>query len=77
MLKYVKNITSVENDNHGHQHMYKCEKSLLVCLTASIFKLIDQDQPHNCGTNWYGNIRKMLKKRLFHCFKRFSLKIKC
>ncbi len=74
MLKYVKNITSVENDNRRQQHMYEHEQSLLVSHTASVFKLIDQ--PHNCGINWDGNIRKMLKKLLFHCFKRFSLEIR-
>ncbi len=75
MLKYVKNITtSVENDNHGHQHMYEREQSLLVSHIASVFKLIDQ--PHNCGINWDGNIRKMLKKLRLHSFRRFSLKIR-
>ncbi len=31
------------------------------------------DQPHNCGINWDGTIRKMLKRLLLYCFKRFNV----
>ncbi len=73
MLKYLKNIiTSVGNDNHGHQHMLEREQSLLTSHIASVFKLIDL--PHNCGINWDGNIQKILKKLLLHILKDLVLK---
>ncbi len=74
MLKYVKNIISIDNDNHGHQHMYEGEQLLLVSHIASVFKLIDE--PRNCGIIWDGNIQKTLKNICITALKDLGLEIR-